>query len=377
MKNKLDKEVDKKELNDVITLSKKILQILYIVFIAVIILAGIIALRMLNVFPIILEVLKVVSPFFIGFAFAWLLRPIVLRLNKKINNNTLSSILVFAVFALVLFLILYIFIPTVYEEVNELVGLIPSFIERITNWINDLFANFKDSGLDLEEFKNNLLINLTKYGTGLATEMPTNIINFIISLFSGIGTFVMGLIVGVYMLIDYDNILIHCRKILPLNIQDDAHKLSSRMSTEVRKCVNGTFLVALMVLICDSLGFAIIGLNAPLLFGILCGLTDLIPYIGPYIGGAAAVIVGLTQDPLVGIGALIVCVIVQLVENYILQPIVMSKASSLHPIVIIIALLVFGHFFGIIGMILATPTLTILRVIIEFILEKMKIKLEN
>ncbi len=377
MKNKLDKEVDKKELNDVITLSKKILQILYIVFIAVIILAGIIALRMLNVFPIILEVLKVVSPFFIGFAFAWLLRPIVLRLNKKINNNTLSSILVFAVFALVLFLILYIFIPTVYEEVNELVGLIPSFIERITNWINDLFANFKDSGLDLEEFKNNLLINLTKYGTGLATEMPTNIINFIISLFSGIGTFVMGLIIGVYMLIDYDNILIHCRKILPLNIQDDAHKLSSRMSTEVRKCVNGTFLVALMVLICDSLGFAIIGLNAPLLFGILCGLTDLIPYIGPYIGGAAAVIVGLTQDPLVGIGALIVCVIVQLVENYILQPIVMSKASSLHPIVIIIALLVFGHFFGIIGMILATPTLTILRVIIEFILEKMKIKLEN
>ena len=377
MKNKLDKEVDKKELNDVITLSKKILQILYIVFIAVIILAGIIALRMLNVFPIILEVLRVVSPFFIGFAFAWLLRPIVLRLNKKINNNTLSSILVFAVFALVLFLILYIFIPTVYEEVNELVGLIPSFIERITNWINDFFANFKDSGLDLEEFKNNLLINLTKYGTGLATEMPTNIINFIISLFSGIGTFVMGLIIGVYMLIDYDNILIHCRKILPLNIQDDAHKLSSRMSTEVRKCVNGTFLVALMVLICDSLGFAIIGLNAPLLFGILCGLTDLIPYIGPYIGGAAAVIVGLTQDPLVGIGALIVCVIVQLVENYILQPIVMSKASSLHPIVIIIALLVFGHFFGIIGMILATPTLTILRVIIEFILEKMKIKLEN
>lgn len=377
MKNKLDKEVDKKELNDVITLSKKILQILYIVFIAVIILAGIIALRMLNVFPIILEVLRVVSPFFIGFAFAWLLRPIVLRLNKKINNNTLSSILVFAVFALVLFLILYIFIPTVYEEVNELVGLIPSFIERITNWINDFFANFKDSGLDLEEFKNNLLINLTKYGTGLATEMPTNIINFIISLFSGVGTFVMGLIIGVYMLIDYDNILIHCRKILPLNIQDDAHKLSSRMSTEVRKCVNGTFLVALMVLICDSLGFAIIGLNAPLLFGILCGLTDLIPYIGPYIGGAAAVIVGLTQDPLVGIGALIVCVIVQLVENYILQPIVMSKASSLHPIVIIIALLVFGHFFGIIGMILATPTLTILRVIIEFILEKMKIKLEN
>ncbi len=376
MNNKLNKEVDKKELNEVITLSKKILQILYIVFIAVIILAGIVALRILNIFPILLDILKVVSPFFIGFAFAWLLRPVVFRLNKKINNNTLSSIIVFAVFALIVFLILYIFIPTVYEEVNELVGLIPSFIERITNWINDFFSKFRDSGLDLEEFKNNLLLNLTKYGTGLATEMPTNIINFVISLFSGIGTFVMGLIVGVYMLIDYDNISKYCKNLFPLNLQDDVHKLSSKMSIEVRKCVNGTFLVALMVLICDSLGFAIVGLNAPLLFGMLCGLTDLIPYIGPYIGGAAAVVVGLTQDPLVGIGALIVCVIVQLVENYILQPIVMSKASSLHPIIIIIALLVFGHFFGIIGMILATPTLTILRVIVEFALEKMNLRKE-
>ena len=103
----------------------------------------------------------------------------------------------------------------------------------------------------------------------------------------------------------------------------------------------------------DSIGFALVGLNAPLLFGLFCGITDLIPYIGPYIGGAVAVIVGLTQDPLIGIGTLIICVIVQIVESYILQPIVMSKSSNLHPIVIIIALLVFGHFFGILGMVLA------------------------
>ena len=70
---------------------------------------------------------------------------------------------------------------------------------------------------------------------------------------------------------------------------------------------------------------------------------------------------------------LIICVIVQIVESYILQPIVMSRASNLHPIVIIIALLVFGHFFGILGMVLATPTLTILRVIVEFTKEKLNI----
>lgn len=375
MKNKHD-NLDTKELNEVIGLSKRILKILYYVFIVVLILAVIIALQKLNIMNIIKDILIVISPFFIGFAFAWLLRPIVLRLNKTTKNNALSSIIVFAIFVTILFIILYVFIPTLYEEVNELVGLIPSFIERITTYINDIFNKFSSNGIDLNDFQNKVLTNLTLYGTDIASALPTNIINFIISLFSGIGTVAMGLIVGIYMSIDYDSISSHFKNLIPLHLQDDLSKLSNKMSVEVRKCVNGTFLVALMVLVCDSLGFAIVGLNAPLLFGLLCGLTDLIPFIGPYIGGAAAVIVGLTQDPLIGIGALIVCTIVQLVENYVLQPVVMSKASSLHPVIIIISLLVFGRFFGILGMILATPTLTIVRVLIEFLIEKTNLRKE-
>jgi len=370
LKNKLEKEVNKNELNDVISLSKKILKVLYFVFIACLVLASIIACQKLNVFGIVFEFIKVISPFFIGFVVAWLLRPLVLKLNEKIHNNTLSSIIVFAAFVLILLILLYTFIPTVYTEVNELVGLLPGFVERITDNINELFAGLADNGLNLGDFKDKLLLNITSLSTDIAKGLPSTIINMVVSLFSGIGTFVMGLIIGIYMLIDYENIGKHFKNMFPKSLQNDVYILSSRMSTEVRKCVNGTFLVALMVLVCDSIGFALVGLNAPLLFGLVCGITDLIPYIGPYIGGAAAVIVGFTQDPLIGIGTLIICVIVQIVESYILQPIVMSKASNLHPIVIIIALLVFGHFFGILGMVLATPCLAVLRVLFEFAKEK-------
>ena len=216
-----------------------------------------------------------------------------------------------------------------------------------------------------------MLLNVTSVGAEFAKDFPNLIIGLIASLFSGIGTVIMGLIVGIYMLIDYDNICNHFRKIFPKRFQSDVVMLCKQMSIEVRKCVNGTFLVALMVLFCDSIGFTLVGLNAPLLFGIFCGITDLIPYIGPYIGGAAAVLVGFTQDPLIGIGTLIICVIVQIVESYILQPVVMSKASNLHPIIIIISLLVFGHFFGILGMVLATPTLTILKVLYKFVMGKL------
>lgn len=373
MKEKLEKEVNKKELNEVITLSKKILKILYILFIVTIILVGIIAIQKLNILNILFEFLKVIAPFFIGFIVAWLLRPLVLKLNEKVKNNALSSVIVFSTFVIIIFVLLYAFIPTIYNEVNELVGLLPSFVERITSKINEIFANFDANGLNLNEFKTKLITNITTLSASYAKDLPNLIIGIIASLFSGIGTVVMGLIIGIYMLIDYDNICNHFKKVFPKKLQDDVNVLSLHMSVEVRKCVNGTFLVAFMVLVCDSIGFALIGLNAPLLFGLFCGITDLIPYIGPYIGGAAAVIVGFTQDPLIGIGTLIICVIVQIVESYILQPIVMSKASNLHPVLIIIALLVFGHFFGILGMILATPCLTILRVLFEFTREKLNL----
>ncbi len=377
MKNKIDKEINKKELNEVISLSKKILKVLYIVFIACLILFGIVALQKLNILKTILEFMGVISPFFIGFILAWLLRPLVLKLNTKIKNNTLSSMIVFLVFIAIIFFLLYIFIPTIYNEGNEIVGLIPGFVEKITSSIKEIFTNLEIRGLALGDFQNKLLTTISNYGADIVKELPNILINFIVALFSGIGSFAMGLIIGLYMLVDYESIARHIKKLFPKSLQDDVHHLSSRMSTEVRKCVNGTFLVALVVLICDSVGFALIGLNAPVLFGFFCGLTDLIPFIGPYIGGAAAVIVGLTQDPLIGIGALIICIIVQIFENYILQPIVMSRASSVHPVAIIIALLVFGHFFGIIGMIFATPTLTILRVIFEFTKEKLERKQSN
>ena len=371
MKNKQDKDINKNELNEVISLSKKILKVLYIVFIACIILAVLIGFKYLNLFSILLELLKVIVPFFIGFVVAWLLRPLVLRLNIKTKNNTFSATVVFLSFVLILFILLYAFIPTIYNEVNELVGLLPGFVEKITSSLNEIFNSFQENGINLSEFKDKLLINITNISADFAKNLPNTIIGIIASLFSGIGTVVMGLIIGIYMLIDYDNICNHFRKIFPKKLQSDVNELFDRMSVEVRKCVNGTFLVALMVLVCDSIGFTLVGLNAPLLFGAFCGVTDLIPYVGPYIGGAAAVLVGFTQDPLIGIGTLIICVIVQMVENYILQPVVMSRASNLHPVIIIISLLVFGHFFGILGMVLATPIVTILRVVYEFVREKL------
>ena len=106
MKSRIDKEVNKIELNEVISLSKRLLKILYFVFIAVLILAAIFALQSLKIFEIFIDLLKVISPFFIGFFVAWLLRPFVIKLTKKTNSNLVSSIIAFLIFLFLIILLL-------------------------------------------------------------------------------------------------------------------------------------------------------------------------------------------------------------------------------------------------------------------------------
>ena len=123
----------------------------------------------------------------------------------------------------------------------------------------------------------------------------------------------------------------------------------------------------------STLGYSVIGLSTPLLFGLICGITNIIPYIGPWIGGAICVIVGFTISPMVGIFAALVAFAIQQIDSIILQPLVMGKTMKLHPVTIMIGLLVFGYFFGMIGMIFATPIMAGVKIIINHFDEKFEI----
>lgn len=367
-KNKIDTE----GLNEVIYLVKNILKVLFIALIISIGLIGVILFRELGVFRFIGNVLNVLSPLFIGFIIAWLFSPLVDKLTKKGLPRIVSSLIVYVIFILFLVIFFRIFIPIIYTEFNELIKTLPNILEDITDFINNIFSKIEINNSNMESIKEGILKAVNDYGNDISKSIPTTIVNMMSSLFSGLGSVFFGLIIGLYMLFDFDNVTILFLKLIPKKHQTEIASLLDNIGIEVRKCVNGTLLVASMVFVCDTIGFSIVGLKSALLFGLFCGITDLIPYIGPYIGTAVATIVGLTQSPLIGIGVLIIAIIVQLVESYVLQPIVMSKATKLHPVTIICSLLIFGHFFGIIGMILATPLMSIFKVIWKFSVDKYK-----
>lgn len=370
-------ELDTNGLNEIIYLGKNILKLSFIILIIGIILAGTILLKELGVFKFIGSVLNVLAPLFIGFIVAWLFAPLVDKMTKRGISRILASMIVYVIFIAFLIVFFRIFIPIIYNELNELIKTLPSITEKITDFINSTFDKIDSDAFNIEAIKTNILDAITNYGTSISSNLPTTIVSIMSNLVSGLGTIFFGLIIGLYMLFDFDNVTNLLLKVIPVKHQVEVASLVEKIGSEVRKCVNGTLLVACMVFVCDTIGFSIIGLKSALLFGLFCGITDLIPYIGPYLGTAVATVVGLTQSPLIGLGVFIIACVVQLIESYVLQPIVMSKATNLHPVVIICGLLIFGHFFGIIGMILASPIMSVIKVIFEFIIEKFELFQRN
>jgi predicted PurR-regulated permease PerM len=249
--------------------------------------------------------------------------------------------------------------------------MVPNIIESIQGFINNILDKFDGiKGFDVESFRTNLFGEIENFGVNISTSLPSMVVGFVTSFFSTIGTLIIGFIIGFYLLISFDNFSDSIHTFLPRRLRNDFRGLGNEVNTSLRKYVQGTLVCAGVIFIGASIGFGIAGLKAYVLFGLFCGITNIIPYIGPYIGGAPAVIVGFSQGPVVGIICLISIIVVQFIESNFLNPIVMSKTMKLHPVTIILGLLIFGYFWGMIGMLFATPIIAVAKAVFMFLDDK-------
>ncbi len=311
--------------------------------------------KYLKIIPYLKLILEILIPLFVGFIYAWLVNPLVNKLSKGYKRNFICVAL-FLFIIIIILLFFYLLIPTIYKEISELSDILPSFfgilVGKIKTW--------------------GLRVYLDKILAFFMDNLPLYLVSLVKGLFKYLGITLIGLILGLYISMDYEKIVTMINDIIPKKYKCVFINLTQEVSMEVRKCVNGTLLVAFCVFVMDTILFMIVGLDASLLLGILCGITDLIPYIGPYIGSILAVYVGFTESKMLGIITIIICVIVQSIENYVLQPIVMSKSIKISPVLIILGLLLFGNLFGIVGMILATPIIAIIKVCVEHLQRAIK-----
>jgi len=366
-KDKLDYE----RLNTTIGLFNRILKISLIVFIAVGAYVIIELLKQTKILDVLVQTLKLLTPVFIGLLIAWLFNPLVKKLQKYKIKRVFAVAICYILLIGALALLLGTLIPLLYNEILDLTDSLPTLFDDISKWVDNILNEFSGvKSIDIEATKKSVAENIEKFGDDLIKDLPQLVINFLKNLISGIGTFIVGLVIGFFFLLGFDNVEDNIVGFIPRKYRENGKELLTKLNESLRSFVTGQLLDALLILVVSTIAFSVIGLKSPLLFGIFCGLTNVIPYIGPYIGAVPAVIVGFAMSPTIGLLVVLAIFIIQFIEGNFIQALIISKTTKLNPITIISGLLVFGYFFGIIGMLISTPIIAALKTIVLFIDEK-------
>ena len=369
-KNK-EKEVDITSLNHILRTGKRLINIGYFMAIVCLILLGTYLVKEWKILKYIGEFFIVISPIFIGFIIAWFFDPLVSSLQEMRIPRIIGCILVYIALLGILFLIAYLFIPSLISQVKDFVRAAPTIFDNITDFLMNFIKKF-DSGnyIRVKSLKRDLMDRISEFGISFSSDLPRYIFSFGKSVISGGLNFVLGLMIGFYLLFDFNKVTSSINSLIPRDWKDGYKELSNRINNSLRNYVQGVLTVMLLVFITQSIGLTIAGMEAPILFALFCAVTDIIPYFGPYIGAIPAIIVGFTISPITGLCVVISIVVVQLLENNFYQPLIMGHTMKLHPVTIMVGLLIFQHFFGILGMVLATPCIACVKVIVTFVLER-------
>ena len=370
-KNDSNKRLNTRKVNELVKTGNKILNILYILFIILLVYVVSLIFKEWKILGFLGKILSIISPIFIGWFFAWLLNPIVKKLTDKGMNRLFATIIAYLAMVLMIGLILAFTIPSLGTQISDIVTAVPSIVSDIKEWINNIFVKISNLSLEnLDSVKNTFMGRIETIATDIETSLPEMAMNFVSSLASGLGKILLSLILGFYLLFDFDKVTAGFISLFPEKSRGEISYLLEKLNDSLYSFISGTLWLSLLLFVVSIIGFSIIGLNAPVLIAFICVITNLIPYIGPSMGAAVAGAIGFAESSTIGVLTLLFILVVQTIDGNVLQPLVMSKKMNLSPITIILSLLIFEYLFGIFGMIIATPAVALLKIIFVFIDEK-------
>lgn len=365
MKDNKEK-IDVEGVNSIIHTSKIVLKFVIIGLILALIIGLFIIIEKTELLKILITILSLLVPLFAGWVLAWLVEPLIKLLERKNINRKLGTTIVYLLFMIIMVLLIVLVVPEFINQLKELISQLPNYLSKVKDFIANLFNRFDTDALDIASIQNDINGQLEKYVTEFTSNGLTGIVSVVTSILSSGLTVGLSLIIAFYFSLGFDRMAKKVNNTLPKNHRNEIINILGQIGDMTRRYVNGTLFSSLIVTIFTFIGLLISGVSSPLLFAIFCGITNIIPYFGPYIGGIPTIIVGFSISPLCGIVCLVTILLVQMVEGNVINPIIVGKATDMHPITIIIGLIIFGHFFGIVGMVLATPIMGAAKILFNY-----------
>ena len=316
------------------------------------------------------------APILIAGFLYYLLNPLVNLLMKMGVKRLAAIALIFILLIGMIVLIFMSIIPNLVEQLVSLARNIPGFISNMQTWLQELANNatrfplFKE--LDVDKYISNLDVS----AGSIIQQSLTGVTNGLGSVIGKITTIVLLLVtvpfILFYMLKDGEKLVPNIERLFPEKQRENIKGLLPQLNKTLSDYISGQAIECLFVGTFTFLGYLLIGVDYAFLFGVIAGLTNLIPYLGPYLGLAPALIYTFFDSPTRALLCIVVVIIVQQIDGNVIYPNVIGKSLNIHPLTIILILLVAGNLSGILGVFLGVPVYAILRTLVVFVVKIVK-----
>ena len=339
------------------------------------------------------NLLATMSPFLIGILIAFLINPLVSWMHHTVfekwlyvKNNVLAHLLAitFSYVLVIVFLvvgIIYI-VPEIIDSLTQLLDKLPEWGDALISYINTIAAKHPELQLDyLIKSISNADSTIQEFLGEFISKLTTTIVVTGVSIIKFVFNFIVAIIVSIYLLIDKKMQSRGIKRtIYAIFDEERADKICAVIKRSIHIFSNffdGKMIDSLIIGALTFVSMMIISLfgvpgfsNCALLVGIVVGITNMIPYFGPFIGGFPAVLVALmTGDLFHALAVLAFVFALQQFDGLFLGPKILGDVVGISPFWVLLSITVFGHFFGFIGMFLGVPMICVIRMLFNDIID--------
>jgi len=345
-----------------------------------------------SIMKVVSDILTVLNPVIWGLVIAFLMNPIMVRIEKlcrRIFSKTkkgssgkllraLSVTLSSIVFLGIVIGLVAVVVPELINSVIDIFNNASTIAGNVQNWINKMFRNYPA----IESAATELLKDFnTNMGTIIEKIQPMleNILSGAWSIVSFVKNFLLGFIVSVYMLCSKEKLMAQIKKLIIAVTSKKSCGKIMRVCTEANKVfsgfISGKIIDSIIIGMICFIGLTIAETPYNIMISVLVGVTNIIPFFGPFIGAIPSAILILLIDPKKVVFFLIFILLLQQFDGNILGPKILGDSTGLPGFWVLISLLVFGGLFGFVGMVLAVPAFALIyNFTKEFTVSKLKKK---
>ena len=336
------------------------------------------------------------SSVIIAIIFAYIINPIVNYLERKGVKRQFGVIIVYISAILIFGILIVSVIPKTINEVSNLLtslpGMVDTLIREFNNFLSNVFAKFNielpenfinvyketnpkvNGNVETPQIVSNILESIKGTINDLIVKVQgslmgslSNVISKLYGFLTSAFRLVLIIIFSFYFSVDKERFMLRVKKAIPNKHREDISYLTRNIDIALQQFIRGRMLMAIFVGLLTMVYLLVLRVDFAIIIGLITCVADIIPFIGPFLGCAPAVLFAFMDSPMKALWVLILFVIVQWVENNILAPKLIGDSTGLNPLVILISIIIGGGIFGVWGMVISVPLTSIIFILVDFI----------